>query len=326
MFSLNPALSLMHSLLAENLAKFPTNDDCLSELKKYFDEKCNHCQGKNLMREIGCRYARCLSCNKKTWVTARTFFHSIKKPRAYLMAFTLIKHGIEFSGAAFGRLVGIESSSAQHIIKKISMVLIPHLENHGPDTKSSDFAPCVFRRSVDTPANKHPHAEFDELEQRIAAQSNQIQNKLNTLNQIEQDIYRLFDDQPISLTALELKSELKTNQILSALAMLEIEGLIETTSRSEYVKCKQVVTAVPVKKPSRLIRKHVAKSMRDIRRTHRNVSRKYLQLYLAFNWCLLDKKWDIDSLLRACEAHGPVSETSIKQYASPYMVHVCRFV
>lgn len=326
MFSLNPALKLMRCLLAENLANFPTDDDCLNMLRNYFEEKCNNCGGKNLLREVGRRDAKCLDCNKKTWLTARTFLNSIKRPRAYLMAFTLIQRGIEFSGAEFARLVDIAPSSAQHVIKKISFAVVAHLLKHGVDTKSSDFAPCIFSRSIDSPANEHPHAEFEELERRHSAQSNQTKAILDSLSQTEITIYELFEDQPLGLPALEVKSGLPTNQVLTALAMLEVEGLIETTNGTDYVKCRQQVAPPPVSKPSRLTRRYVAKSLRLIKRTHKSVSRKYLQLYLAFYWCLLDQKWNAENLLRVCVKHGPVSASCIKNYVSPYMVHVCRFV
>jgi hypothetical protein len=325
MLSLDPALKIIRMLLAENLAKFPTNEDCLKELRRYIDEKCTHCNSRRLLREVGRRDARCLKCNRKTWLTAKTFFSSIKKPRPYLMAIILLSHRIRISGAAFGRLMVISTSSAQHILKKVSTVLLELLERYGAPTKSSEFGSCVFRRSTESLPREHPHAEFDEIERRLAAQLNQDQALLDSLSADEKLVYQNFSDQPITQPSLEVRSGLPTNRIMSALTMLELAGLIENQNGAQYVKIKQPVKLPAIKKPHKNIIRYVTRSTRYIKRIHGGVSRKYLQLYLALFWCVLDKRWSTEALLKACARYGKLSEREIASYVSPHMVQVSKF-
>lgn len=326
MLSLDPALEIMRMLLAENLAKFPTNEDCLKELSKYIDEKCNHCKSRRLLREIGRRDARCIKCNRKTWLTAKTFFNSIKKPRPYLMAIILLAHGIRISGAAFARLMGISTSSAQHILKKVSSVLLDLLQKYGTPTKSCDFMSCVFRRSIDSPAHEHPHAEFDEIERQCAVQNTQDQALLASLSEDEKLVYQQFSDQSITQPSLELRSGLPTNRIMSALTMLELAGLIENQNGTQYVKIQRSVKLPVAQKPHKHLIRYVARSTRYIKRTHGGVSRKYLQLYLALFWCVVDKRWSTEALLKACARYGKLSGREIVSYTSPHMVLVSKFV
>ncbi len=292
----NTNSTLLASLLADNLARFPTDQDCLDELLKYIDVKCNHCQSKRLEVEIGRRDATCLQCHRKTWLTAKTFFGSIKKPRLYLMAIMLMGAGIIFSGAEFARLLTIAHSSAQNVIKKISSVLVPLMEQNCVGAKSSEFSRCVMRRSKESPAQHHPHAEFEVIEKQLNTNKSNEKAELENLSEEEKKVYELFSDQPISVSDLEHRSGLKPGQLMAALTMLEIELLIKKAGGTTYVRLKKMTKTV-VAKSGKKSDRYVRKSMKLIRACFQGVSRKYLQMYLAVCWCYLDRsQWNVTKL------------------------------
>lgn len=324
MLLLSTSSTLIISLFAENLARFPTEEDCLNELRKHIKEKCNHCHSVRLLREVGRRDARCLKCNRKTWLTARTFFSSIKKARPYLMAITLLGNSVEISGAAFGRLVNVSTSSALHILKKVSTVILKKLDLRGTSAPSSDFTKCVIRRSTETPSRAHPRAEFDEINRKLAQQTNHANSVLETLGEDEKTVYKLFVDKPLSVQHAVCQSALPTHQVISALSMLEITGLLEQTNALEYAKSTQTCAIPTIQKKHRNLARYVKRNLDLIRWTHRGISRKYLQLYLALSWCLLDKQWNTVTLLKACCKFGPLPEKLVETYVSPPMVQVCR--
>ncbi|CAN5237594.1 hypothetical protein BH10CYA1_BH10CYA1_08650 [soil metagenome] len=311
------------SLLADNLSRFPTDQDCLNELMKYIEVKCNHCQSKRLETKVGRRDATCLQCHRKTWLTAKTFFGSIKKPRLYLMAITLMGHGFILSGAAFARLLNIATSSAQHIVKKVSSVLVQLMDQACVGATSSEFSLCVMRRSTESPARNHPHAEFDEIEKQLSTHQSNEQAVLDTLSEDEKMVYALFCDQPISLSDLEHRSGLKTGQLMAALSMLEIELLIQKIGGTSYVRQKKVTKPV-VNITSKKLNRFIKKSIKLIRACFQGVSRKYLQIYLATCWCSLDRStWTVTKLFKACATSGKISSQNLIDYVSPPVVLVC---
>lgn len=322
--SITSKFTSLESLLDDNLKRFPTDQDCFDELLKYIEVKCNNCQSKRLEIEIGRRDALCLQCHRKTWITAKTFFGFMKKPRIYLVAIQAMGNGIIFSGAEFARLLKIANSSAQHVIKKISFVLVQLMDKIGLGAQSSEFAQCVMRRSVESPAKNHTHAEFDEIEKQNTALQNSDQALLNTLSEDERKVLCVFSsDQPMSISEIELKSGLKSGPLLAALTMLEIEQLVQKAGGTSYVRLKKVSKPVPTKSSKKLER-FIRKSMRVIRTCFKGISRKYLQIYLATCWCLLDRTiWTVPNLIQACATSKPFSGQDLIEYVSPPVVLVC---
>lgn len=317
----------LESVVEHSLTKFPTDQDCLDELMRLVDIRCHNCQSERLEIESGRRDALCLQCNRKTWLTAKSLFAWIKKPRAYLVTIIALGNGIIFSGADLSRATKIANSSAQEVIKKISSVTLQVMDQIGIDTKSSEFAECVMRRSTQSPAQTHPHAEFDEVEKQNSKGTANEQAMLDTLGDDEKTVYSLFSDQPISEYELELKSGLKTGQLMAALSMLEIELLIQKAGGTSYVRLKQVARQTakpPLTKSSKTVHRCIRKSLRLIKNCFKGVSRKYLQIYLATCWCLLDRStWTAHNLLKACANSKPFSRQDLIDYVSPYMVLVC---
>ncbi|MBS1957080.1 MAG: hypothetical protein JST89_23015 [Cyanobacteria bacterium SZAS-4] len=306
------------------MTRFPTDQDCFDELIKHIVVKCNRCQSKRVEIKVGRRDALCLQCNRKTWITAKTFFNAVKKPRIYLVAIIAMGSGIIFNGAELARAATIAVSSAQHVIKRVSSVLIELMAQACVGTLSSEFAPCVIRRSTESPAKNHTHAEFDEVEKQLHTQRSNEQAVLDTLGDDEKTVYSLFQDQPISVSELELKSGLKPGQLTAALTMLEIELLIQKSEGTSYVRLKQIAKPT-VTSSSKQLNRFIRKNLRLIRKCFKGVSRKYLQIYLATCWCLLDRStWTVQNLLKACANSKPISTQDLIEYVSPPVVLLCQ--
>ncbi len=314
----------LDAVFDDNLSRFPTDQDCFNELMKYINVKCNNCQSKRLDIKIGRRAALCLQCHRKTWLTAKTFFSAVKKPRIYLVAIQALGNGILFSGAEFARLLKIATSSAQHVIKKISLVLVYLMDQLCPGAESSEFAQCVMRRSTESPAKNHTHAEFDEIEKQTLTRKSSEQAFLDSLSEDERAVFSAFSsDQPMTLSELELKSGLKNCPLLAALTMLEIELLVQKAGGTSYVRLKQIAKPVVTKSSKKLIR-FIRKSLQVIKTCFKGISRKYLQIYLATCWCLLDRSlWTALKLMQACATSKPFSRQDLIDYISPPVVLVC---
>ena len=146
---------------------FPKDKDCLEELYRRIDassiSKRHCCQNTNVQKQDGRRSIKCTSCGQKTWLTAGTFFHRIKRPKAWLGAIWLMEHGLILSSSRFHKLAGIAQSSALQIFKKIAMVIQSHMDEEALSIDSSCFGPVFCKRSRETPAREHPRAEQEEI-------------------------------------------------------------------------------------------------------------------------------------------------------------------
>jgi hypothetical protein len=323
-----PMTEKIRLFVADNMTRFPTDADCLAELTKYIDVRCTHCGCAELERTEGRRDARCLGCNKITWLTAGTFFAYMKEPRIWLIVIELLSSGIIFSGAALSRGAETSLDTALRAIKKVSSVCLPFLEKIGARVQSKSFASGVFRRSTESPAKQHPHAEFDEIDRELAARQNTEQALLNSLSEPEKAVYACCSNsKSVSLSEIESKSGLATSQVLPALTLLEIAGHIETTEIGEYVRVRQTLKPAKATKQSKKIDQYIDRSLDLIAGPHGGVSRKFLQLYLAKNFLILDRKrWTRVALLKACSSFGAITSNDLSNYASPPVVLMCRLL
>ncbi len=160
--------SLLSTLWQRFNTEFPTAEDCLDELcKRASDDgilKCRHCGSAEFSKGSGCRLIICRDCRKPTWLTAGTFFHHVRLPRAWLGAIWLMERGASISACRFHKLAGIAYSTAWSIFHKLSTVIKDAMGVSAKEVPSSLFGSLVCRRSRETPARAHPLAEQDEIE------------------------------------------------------------------------------------------------------------------------------------------------------------------
>jgi len=134
--------------------------------------KCKCCRSAHLDLYKGNRKARCLVCGKVNFLTAHTFLHGVRRPIEWLRAIWLLEEGFSFSANMFADVTGMAPSSVGSMFSKLFTLLVGEMDDLESEC-SSTFVTTFKRRSVHTPALKHPSAEqeiFDEIEnQKMAA-------------------------------------------------------------------------------------------------------------------------------------------------------------
>ncbi len=307
------------------LLHFPTDEDCLNELIRLFIGvlKCNECGSSELERIGKNRSARCRRCHKTTWLTARTFLAGIKRPRAYLLQIILIGNGIAISASELARIVGIASSSAQCIVKKIDAAVQSFMGTGGIQVDCRHFFQCISKRSTHTPAKEHPLSELAEVGN-VAQGPSQSGKSLNanTLPKLSAEpelVYKLLSEVPTTIDMLAEKSGLPVNSVSAALTILELEELTKMCPGNKFIKCKP--PGKPAPKLSKQAKRCVDASVELIRQTYKGVSRKYLQQHLAFCWSIKDRsRWSVKALVQACAKLGPITDAQVNSYVSPPVV------
>lgn len=135
--------------------------------------KCQCCESTHLEFREGNRKADCLVCGKLNFLTAKTFLHGVRRLPDWVRAMWLLEDGVIFSANMFSSVTGMASSSASSMLATLSAVILEYM----PDSEteySGSFAEIFHRRSLQTPALKHPVSEqdiFDELEDEKMAAS-----------------------------------------------------------------------------------------------------------------------------------------------------------
>ncbi|MBI4534614.1 MAG: hypothetical protein HY711_11775 [Candidatus Melainabacteria bacterium] len=340
---------------------FPKDKDCLEELYKRIDasgiSKRPCCPNTNVQEQDGGRAIKCSSCGKKTWLTAGTFFHRIKRPKAWLGAIWFIEHGLILSSSRFHKLAGIAQSSALQVFKKITMVIQSHMDEEALSIDSSCFCPVFCKRSRETPAREHPCAEQEEIEKQcvgpngkalgdqdgprasadcrdlVVPEDSSRDKSMDSmsiapdpkeeLSGYELDVYEALSAEPTCVDVLHGRISMSIDQLLVALTMLELAGLAKRLPGNRYISWQLQCKAAPSLQSSTTATttKIIANCVNFIRCNFHGISRKYLQSYLAAYWCWVDEvRWRCSSVIRACLEFGPVSNRDILQYVSPALV------
>ena len=138
----------------------PNDEDCIEALYKLVGLlRCHQCHSTQLERDYGARTALCRSCGKNFWLTAGTFFHGMRSPRAWLAAILLMEQGVTISALALQKLGRTAYATALAIHHKVWAVVNSMMEEDYIEVPSSQFVPVIRRRSRETPARQHPIAE-----------------------------------------------------------------------------------------------------------------------------------------------------------------------
>lgn len=156
-------------------AEFPSEIACMQELLRIDggDDSltCRGCDSPDLEFDDQGRVITCRNCRKIRRTTAGTFFHGIRSARPWLFTIWLIEHSIPINAFRLCRLVDISYSSAWHLVKKISLVVLEHVSSDAFPVSTALFSDVVWRRSRETPARSHPIAEQHAIERSLAKQS-----------------------------------------------------------------------------------------------------------------------------------------------------------
>ena len=321
--------------------------------------KCKRCGKTEIVRQYGAREAKCLKCKKRIRITADTVFRRSKTLGPWLAAILMMEQGIPFNASDLSKGCGIRHSSAWTTVKKLSMIINQYMTSHPnlPTVYSAAFAEVFTKRSLATPANEHPRSEQNEFEQsanRIpdgnqeqgdgqnqspVVDSSHTEKKevaVRVLNTGELKILELLQAGPMNAAEINLEMDLSTGQLASHLLALEMDQLIECLAGGNFRLFEGKASKnVPVGSPASLeeilagsensSRLVVAAKvvMEHLKREFGGISRKYLQLYLANYWGLVDKtRWSGATLVEACRRSEAITGREIRAFVSPLFVAI----
>ena len=221
---------------------------------------------------------------------------------------------------------------------------------------SSTFLEVFSKRSRLTPAKLHPSAEekddahsfkeppkpkrrsiFNE-EMECSSSSSDVENKSNSncLNPPKEDNVSTFSDKeifllsflsnvPINVDVLCARALMDECETAIILTILELKGAVARKSGDRYArktsKDETSQQKTEGEAPSLDDLDLVKISIKWLSKSYRGISRKYLQHYLAAEWCFKDRdRWKPGQLVEACIRNGPMRYSEIIEYVSPTMV------
>jgi len=176
-----------------------------------------------------------------------------------------------------------------------------------------------------------------------------------TLSGLEKKFFEALTDELVSIDKLVDDLKVDVSELFSVITNLELEGLIYIGGGNHYARTKipeqscqpspnsllppsSNVVAGSMLPPlilrlnhkTKPCKTHAAKSPNEfsaiitfLDEVFHGISRKYLQLYLAWYWFCNDAKKPPISLFRASYDLGSVPGPKLKRYNSPLMVRVC---
>ena len=331
------------------IEEFPTEQDCVNELygRIYGHSiKCPNCNSKQVKKLRNARIIVCRNCKKETYTLSGTFFHNIREAKRWLAAIWFIDHGIELNASSFARLVQVVHATADAIFKKLSFVVIAKMSDL-PEISSREFISTFRKRSSITPAGEHPVAEQSEIEKQDIAEDTPSQetDALNSKPNPETDrldeenseetelenkladrqktVYAALSTKPAHFEEILQRSGLPTELLSGTLVMLELKGQVKRETGDWYsLLAPSATPSRPhVSTQSEQVRITVDSFVDFVHSTFNGISRKYIQNYLGWYWCIVDRKrWKPGELLNECSGFPKTSLKKILQYVSPLIV------
>ena len=143
------------------------------------------------------------------------------------------------------------------------------------------------------------------------------------LSDREKTIYDALSSEPIHIETLLHRSKMPIELLSGTLVMLELRGLVKRQIGDWYSLLPPPsppgpVHACPLNEKSKLT---IGSFIEFVHSTFSGISRKYLQNYLGWYWCLVDKKrWKPGALLNECSGSPRTSLKEILEYVSPLLV------
>ena len=339
----------LNSCWKQFTAEFPTEDACVNELYRRVYQhhiRCSECNSEKIKKLCNSRIIICRNCNRKTYTLAGTFFHNIRGAQHWLGAIWFMEQGHEVNASAFARLAKVVSSTAQNIFKKLCFVIMSKMSDL-PETPSREFLNIFRRRSRLTPAGESPASEQSDIEksakatEEIESDIEAIGNRQCSALEIEEPDWSAYFDAEGDIVHTErsayeaLKAETlhfdmlwemtgkNTGKLSAALFLLELKGLVKQEHVSWYCRSKPAnCTAAGSASMPKSQTSLAVKSFIDyVSSTFNGISRKYLQNYLAWHWCVCDRKrWSRGTLLSECAGFGKTTQKEILYYVSPLIV------
>jgi hypothetical protein len=158
--------------------RYSSEEECVEALFQILGslEKtgCRNCGTLAVERDYGARVGKCNTCRKHFSFTSGTFFERVRLVRPWLAAAWFLERGTAISTKLFHELVGVAYSTAWMIHRKMALVIQSIMDREKKSfvlIASEVFANVICRRSRETPARQHPHAEQLEFEKNSLSQA-----------------------------------------------------------------------------------------------------------------------------------------------------------
>lgn len=324
---------------AFNLA-YPTEDDCMVALLEgaTISENeepestpepsvfsCRSCRRDDVEKLNRGRAVKCLSCGKKTWLTAGTVFEKIRAARPYLACIWFLSHGVSVTSETFHLLVGVAQSTAWDIGRKVSMVLEDRLMNMESVVPAVEFFPAVRKRSIDTPARQSPKMDLIETDTDSDSDSDKSPSldddrALFTIDSnigvFEASVLSRLSQVPAHVDEIAQACDLPVHKVLSAMTLLELEGLVQRLPGERYV------STVSKSRPANFIERTpevvslIGTFIEFFDDVYIGISGRYLQSYVARAWVLaLNRLWPLKRLISLISSSGPLKMAQILETA-----------
>ena len=291
--------------------RFPDEEACL----QVFPFVCRACGFGNDQDDAKSRVVVCSKCNVKTWRTAGTYFHGLKRLLPTFALIWLHEDRAILSIKKFAEELNICYSTAWETDAKLKDVLEQEMNKHDAfEVISKFFDGVIFKRSDQTWPGKHPSYEEEE------EGSEPIEPE--DMDADQKTIYALLSSQPIEFEVLYQKSGLTIDKFSSALAMLDMNEVAERHIGDKFsLKKTNPVVVIGAAETQT-----ICDFFEYISNFH-GVSRKYLQRYIACFWSHWGvNRWCRQTLLITCMKYGRLSRDALLAYVSPKLVRVpCRY-
>lgn len=106
------------------------------------------------------RKFRCLICKRSYFTTSGTFFHGVRKIRAWMFAIWIIEHGFYVSSKWLAQAISVSQSSALHILKTVLTVAEKSQKDLSKEALNTKLFHDFFaKRTCLTPAGQKPGKE-----------------------------------------------------------------------------------------------------------------------------------------------------------------------
>jgi hypothetical protein len=192
--------------------------------------------------------------------------------RRWFALIWLFEHGVTISASSFAKLVGIASSTAWTMFKKVAIVVEDKMD--GESVPSSSFCEIFCKRSRETPARAHPLAEQEELEEHfcnnnqtskscasdfeaesvaaafefplsvhseakrgkalVLGDDSKKETQENVLGGEEKLVYDCLSKEPIHFDRLCQKMGMKAGKLSAILMLLELDGHVKRMAGDRY--------------------------------------------------------------------------------------------
>lgn len=148
------------SLFRDHITSDDDAADAIFQAMLHSNEIDCGCSLPQILRDQGARSFYCVSCKREIWFTAGSLFAGASRLRAWMAAIWFHEWGVAVSSLKLSRLLDIAQSTALNINKKVAIALVDEMDAEAVTIDPRRFSDVIFKRSRQTPADKHPRAEL----------------------------------------------------------------------------------------------------------------------------------------------------------------------